>query len=131
MFLQFESDLTLPDYRMEEDTFHVIDYAKKLEKNILIQTRLDKHPLLDVIFSGNYKDFLTYMSQERKMFHYPPYTDFACIWVHDRSQDRVRDIVSKLASKLLGIKDDDQFLAYDRDIWEKRRGEWVQKIILK
>lgn len=29
VFLLFESDLTLPDYRMEEEAYHTIEYAKK------------------------------------------------------------------------------------------------------
>jgi primosomal protein N' (replication factor Y) (superfamily II helicase) len=29
VFLLFESELTLPDYRMEEDLYHALEYAKK------------------------------------------------------------------------------------------------------
>ncbi len=29
VFLLFESDLTLPDYRMEEDVYHTLEYVKK------------------------------------------------------------------------------------------------------
>ncbi len=29
VFLLFESDLTLPDYRMEEEVYHTLEYAKK------------------------------------------------------------------------------------------------------
>ncbi len=131
VFALFESDLTIPEYRMEEEVFHAVDYAKKLGKNILIQTRMREHPLLDLIMEGNYKDFLSYMSHERELFGYPPYTQFVTIRIHDRSQARVKDIVTKLANKIELLKWDSIFFAYDRDIWEKSAGEWIQKIILK
>lgn len=131
VFVLFESDLTIPDYRMEEELYHAVHLVKKLEKNILIQTRMTEHPLIDVIMQGNYKDFLQYMSQERKIFHYPPYADFITLRVHDRSQDRVKDIITKLVNKISLLKSETTFLAYDRDIWERRAGEYIQKIILK
>ena len=119
VFVLFESDLTIPEYRMEEEVFHALDYAKKLGKNILIQTRMREHPLLDLIMEGNYKDFLKYMSHEREIFQYPPYTQFVMIRIHDRSQARVTDIITKLANKIEQLKNDTTFFAYDRDIWEK------------
>ena len=131
VFVLFESDLTIPDYRMEEELYHAVHYVKKLQKNILIQTRMTEHPLIDVIMQGNYKDFLQYMSQERKVFQYPPYSDFITLRVHDPSQDRVKDIITKLVNKISLLKSETTFLAYDRDIWERRSGEYIQKIILK
>lgn len=131
VFLLFESDLTLPDYRMEEELYHTLSYAKKSGKPIIIQTYIPDHPLLHLVTEGNYKDFLIKMSEERKNYDYPPYTELAQIRVHDPSQERVADIVRKLVNKLELLKSDDVFLAYDIDLWEKYRDEWVQKIILK
>ena len=85
---------------MEERLFHVLDYIKKSGKNILIQTEIENHPLLDICMEGNYKDFLSYMSQERKLFHYPPYTDFVTLRIHDASREKVKDIVAKLVNKI-------------------------------
>jgi len=131
VFVLFESDLTVPDYRMEEEIFHALDYAKKLWKPIFIQTRLKSHPLLDIIMEGNYRDFLTYMSHERELFEYPPYTEFVTIRIHDRTQSRVTDMISKLANKIALLKKESTFFSYDQDIWDKASGEWIQKIILK
>lgn len=131
VFALFESDLTIPEYQMEEKLFHVFDYAKKSGKNIIIQTELEKHPLLDICMEGNYKDFLSYMSTERKNFNYPPYTDFVTIRIHDPSKAKVQDIVAKLVNKIEIMKDDSVFLAFDKDIWNKTHDVWSQKIILK
>lgn len=131
IFLQLEADLTLPDFRVEEDIYHIVDYAKKSGKDIMIQTYTPDHQLLSVITWWNYRDFLTYMSSERKTFLYPPYAQFAMIRIHDINQERVKDIVAKLVNKITLIKEETVFMAYDLDIWEKYAGEWVQKIILK
>jgi primosomal protein N' (replication factor Y) (superfamily II helicase) len=131
VFLLFESELTLPDYRMEEDTYHTLEYVKKSGKHLFIQTYTPENPLLSVIIEGNYRDFLTSMSQERERYQYPPYAQFALIRVRDVQKEKVRDIMMKLVNKILQIKSDDVFIASDQDIWERYAGEWVQKIILK
>ncbi len=131
VFLLFESDLALPDYRMEEELYHTLEYAKKSGKNILIQTYLQTHPLLSILLDGNYHDFLSYMSEERKKFSYPPYAEFALIHVRDKNKDKVTELIIKLVNKIEILKEDAVFLAYDRDIWERQAWEWAQKIILK
>lgn len=131
VFALFESDLTIPEYRMEEELYHTLHIAKHSGKRVLIQTELSSHPLLSVLLDGNYKDFLTYMSQERRLFGYPPYGDFVLIHIHDPSKPRVQDIVAKLVNKIQILKKDSTFLAFDRDIWERYRNEWIQKIVLK
>lgn len=127
----FESDLTVPDYRMEEDLYHAVHYAKKISQNVMIQTRLPEHPLLRQVLEGNYNDFLQYMSHERALFHYPPYTEFVILRIHDAQKNRVQDTISRLVNKIQIIKDDSIFLAYDQDIWERRASEYIQKIVLK
>lgn len=131
VFLLFESDLTLPDYRMEEDVYHMLDYAKKSQKHIFIQTYTPEHPLLSLIMSGNYRDFLQQMSHERELYKYPPYGQFALIRIRDVQKAKVQDIIVKMLNKINILKTEDVFVAADRDIWERYAGEWVQKIILK
>ncbi len=116
---------------MEEDLYHMVDYVKKSGKSIIIQTYTPEHPLLEVIVKGNYKDFLNYIAPERKKFIYPPYAQFVLIRVHDISQEKVKDIIEKMVNKIDILKRKSTFFAYDRDIWEKYAGEWIQKIILK
>ncbi len=131
VFLLFESDLTLPDYRMEEDVYHTLEYVKKSGKSLFIQTYMPEHPLLSLIIAGNYRDFLRDMSRERETFHYPPYSQFALIRIRDHQKEKVQDIMVKLINKISQLKGEDIFVASDRDIWERYAGEWLQKIILK
>ncbi len=131
VFLLFESDITLPDYRMEEETYHTLEYVKKSSKNLFIQTYTPEHPLLSLIIEGNYRDFLRDMSREREVFNYPPYSQFALIRIRDYQKEKVQDIMVKLINKISQLKGEDIFIASDRDIWERYAGEWLQKIILK
>lgn len=131
VFLLFESDLTLPDYRMEEDLYHTLDYAKKSWKEIYIQTYIPEHPLLLTLTEGNYRDFLTYMSDERKKFSYPPYVDFVTIRIHDTSKEKLQNMRNKLVNKIETLKNEDIHFFYDREISDRSRGEWVIKILLK
>lgn len=40
-------------------------------------------------------------------------------------------MMTHLVNKISQIKNEFTFLAFDRDIWERYAGEWVQKIVLK
>lgn len=130
-FLLFESDLTLPDYRAEEETYHIMEYTKKSGKSVMIQTYIPEHPLLTTLLYGNYHDYLVSVSAERKQFHYPPYTEYATIRIHSDRKPQVTDMLTKLVNKIDGLRDDTLFFWYDSDSWERSRGEWVQKIVLR
>lgn len=116
---------------MEEELYHTVDYLKKSEKPLLIQTYTPNHPLLSLLSDGNYKDFLRTMSEERKEFHYPPYTEFALIRIHDENKDKVIDMENKIVNKLSPMISEGVFFAYDKEITDRSRGEWTAKIILK
>jgi primosomal protein N' (replication factor Y) (superfamily II helicase) len=131
VFLLFESDLTLPDYRMEEDLYHTLEYAKKSSKTLYIQTYIPDHPLLMTLTEGNYRDFLEYISSERKKFFYPPYVDFVTIRIHDASRDKLENMRNKLINKIETLKEDHITFFYEKDVTERTHGEWVVKLMLK
>lgn len=131
VFLCFEINLSLPEYDFEEQLFSEISYFKKQHLPIYIQTYTPDHPLIDIITYGNYQTFLSYLKEERKQFHYPPFTELATIRIHDPKKERVQTMMTHLVNKISQIRQTSTFLAFDRDIWEKYAGEWVQKIVLK
>ncbi len=131
VFLLFESDLTLPDYRMEEDLYHTLDYAKKSWKEMYIQTYIPDHPLLLTLTEGNYRDFLKYMSEERKKFSYPPYLDFVIIRIHDSSKEKLENMRNKLVNKIEILKNESIQFFYDREISDRSHGEWITRLLIK
>ncbi len=130
-FLLFELNLSIPQFDIEEEIYTEIAYYKKQQLPIFIQTYTPDHPLLQQIVFGNNKSFFDTLIKERKQFLYPPFTQFATIRIHDEKKERVRDMMAKLTNKIHQLRKDSTFFAFDQDIWEKKRGEWVQKIILK
>jgi primosomal protein N' len=71
------------------------------------------------------------MSEERKKFHYPPYSEHAIIRIQEEKKDKVTEIMSKITNKIDLLKTGDIFVSFDREITDKLRGEWLAKIILK
>jgi len=131
VFLSFEVNLSVPEYDMEEQIFDEILFYKKQKIPIYLQTYVPDHPLIREILTGNQKSFFDILWQERKKFAYPPFSELVTIRVHHSYQKNVSAMISHLVRKIESIKWDDIFLVADQDIWEKRWGEWSQKIILK
>jgi primosomal protein N' (replication factor Y) len=105
---------------MEERVYDQIAYNLRKNVPLIIQTFSPNTPLLKIIEGGNYKDFLTHTLTERKLFHYPPYTGLAYIWVEDKNKNRVQEIIHKLVNKLTLIKNENIILNYDKELYERR-----------
>lgn len=129
--LLFEANLSVPEYDLEEDLYSEIAYRKKQRIPLYIQTYIPDHPLLQLAVFGNFRDYLHSLTQERKLFSYPPYVDFVTIRVHHKEQSTVKQHIALLYDALVSANKGDTFIAADQDVWEKYRGEWSQKIILK
>lgn len=131
IWLSFELNLSIPSYHIEEDIYNEISYFKKQGLPLYIQTYTPDHPLLREIIWGNTKSFLSYLSQERRDFLYPPFSELATIRIHDEQKKKVEDIMRKLINKIWLLKNKSTFFAFDTEIRERYSGEWQQKIILK
>lgn len=131
VFLSFESNLSIPEYDMEELLFDEISYYKKQGLPIFLQTYIPHHPLIHQVLMWNQKNFFDTLIQERKQFSYPPFAEFVTIRVHHEYQKNVTRMMSQLFHKIQLCNIDAIFIAADQDIWEKKNGEWSQKIILK
>jgi primosomal protein N' (replication factor Y) (superfamily II helicase) len=131
VFLHFEVNLGIPEYDLEEQIFQEITYYKRQKLPIYIQTYIPEHPLLQQVVYGNTKDMLFHLVDERKTFQYPPFFSFAIIRVHHEQKKRVVSMMLHLIQKLECFSSGDIFIAFDKEIWEKRWWEWTQKITLK
>ncbi len=129
--LLFEINLSIPEYDIEESTYTDIAYLKRRKIPLYIQTYTPDHPLLDQILEGNHRSFIEYIQKERKLFLYPPFSELATIRIHDENKERVTTLVTHLVNKIQHSKNDTTRIVYDRDIWEKSRWEWVQKIVMR
>lgn len=131
MYPLFELNISIPNYDFEEELFLELQYHKKRHIPIYIQTYTPEHPLLQQIVFGNQSSYLKTLISERKKFLYPPYVDFATIWVHHRDKTEVDTILQGLLERIEASDTTDTFIAHDTDIWQKFQGDWAKKIILK
>ena len=65
------------------------------------------------------------------MFLYPPFVDFVALRVFHRDKLFVQNTIQALMEQIEKIDTSDTFVAYDRQLYEKFRGDFMQKIILK
>ena len=131
VYLLFEINLSIPEYDIEEITALELSQLKRRKIPLYIQTYTPDHPLLDMLMFGNQKSLIASIQEERKAFLYPPYSELATLRIHDENKDRVSKMIAQLMNKLSLLKRETTRIVHDTEIWEKSRGEWVQKIILR
>lgn len=51
--------------------------------------------------------------------------------IHDERKERVNTLVTHLVNKISILRKETTRITYDTDIWEKSRGEWIQKITMR
>lgn len=131
-----DSELTIPEYDIEERIYLQCSYAMKQGTPVIVQTYMQDAPLLDTLLSGNYRSFLSTTLRERERYGYPPYGELVTLYIRDIHKEKVTNIITKLANKIsIFLESYDRretiFFTYDRDIWERRGEDWIQKIVLK
>ncbi|MEN9343391.1 MAG: primosomal protein [Chlamydiota bacterium] len=78
--LNADSGLQIPDFRGSETTFQLLTQVAgragrgMLKGEVILQTHLPDHPLIQLTPSQNYQDFFTQEIASRELFHYPPFT---------------------------------------------------------
>ncbi len=132
VFLLVESDLAVPDYDIEESMYQQIRHFFSRSKDIILQTRSPKLPLIADVTSGNFRSFFQRTIAERKQFHLPPLTQMITIYISDSSESVVKQRIASTASSMIEAakKTTDTTVLYDHLLFEKRAGEHRQKILI-
>jgi primosomal protein N' len=118
-----------------------VRYSMSYSPAVLIQTYLREWPLIQHLLEWNTKTYIADTLKTRKKYGYAPYGSIYTIWVRGDTQDGVHTIVTRLANKLSIEKENliqggvytttSIYMSYDHDIWTRRNGKWMQKILLK
>lgn len=130
VFPLFESEMSIPEYDIEEKVFLNTMHNIRRWADAIIQTYIPNHPLIKSITSWTYNDFLKSTLEERKAYHYPPYYEFAMIQISSKNKQKVIDLWANLVNKLEIIWADCE-VSYDRHSFTKYDSEWRQKIFLR
>ena len=132
-FLLVEADLAVPDYDIEESMYQQIRHFFSRSRDIILQTRSPKIPLIADVTSGNFRTFFQRTVAERKQFHLPPFTQMVTIYISDSSESMVKQRIASTASSMIesAKKTSDTTVLYNHLLFEKRAGKYRQKILIR
>lgn len=132
-FLLVESDLAVPDYDIEESMYQQIRHFFYRSRDIILQTRSPKLPLITEVTSGNFRSFFQKTVTERKQFHLPPFTQMVTVYISDSSESIVQQRIASTASSMIEAAKNtsDTTVLYDHLLFEKRAGKYRQKILIR
>lgn len=131
-----EQELWIPDFRTEEKVYSNIKqviwrgWRKWQESDIIIQTYIPDNPLVKGIVEDNYKDFMLKCLEERKMFWYPPFKEYAEIIIKDKNLEAAEKKQDKFEEKLKNIKED-WIQIIKNSNYAKRNNVFILKISVK
>lgn len=132
-FLLVESDLAVPDYDIEESMYHQIRHFFSRSRDIILQTRSPKLPLITDVTSGNFRSFFQRTMTERKQFHLPPFAQMVTIHISDATENLVKQRIASTASSMIEAAKNipDTSVVYDHLLVERRAGKYRQKILVR
>jgi len=99
--------INFPDFRAHERTYQMLSQVagragrKELRGKVLIQTYRPNHPIIKQVIEGNYDQMLKHQLEERKEYHYPPYTRLIRIVVNHSDMEKVKKASHWIANVLL------------------------------
>lgn len=102
-------------------------------RDIILQTRSPKLPLITEVTSGNFRSFFQKTVTERKQFHLPPFTQMVTVYISDSSESVVQQRIASTASSMIEAAKhtSDTTVLYDHLLFEKRAGKYRQKILIR
>lgn len=132
-----EQELQIANYNSEEKLFTNIKqliwrWSRKWEKtNFIIQSFIPENPIVKTIIEDNYKDFFIKTLKERKVFNYPPFSEYAILEYRNKDKQKALNYTKNIKLKLdnLNNKKDIEIIFTENSF--KKYNQFYYKIILK
>jgi len=134
--LNADSLFSFPDFRSHERGFQLITQVSgragrkhKLGK-VFIQTLQPQHPVIQYVMQNDLKIFYNNQLQERKEYHYPPFSRLIQLSVTAKDVNLVNNMSEELAKRLRGTFGKD-LLGPQFPLVSKIKNNYYKRIILK
>ena len=107
--LLIENELLIPEYNTSEKLYQNIKQLiwragrKGQEAEIIIQTFVPENENISLLSENNFKNFFVKTLEERKLFNYPPFIEFAEINFKNKDKQKWEIFIQKLHKKLIKI----------------------------
>jgi primosomal protein N' (replication factor Y) (superfamily II helicase) len=134
--LNADSLFSFPDFRSHERGFQLITQVsgragrKHKQGKVYIQTMQPAHPLLQFVINDDLRLFYNNQLQERKNYHYPPFSRLIELNVVSKDVNLVNNMSEELAKRLKGTFGKD-LLGPQFPLISKIKNLYYKRIILK
>ncbi len=134
--LNADSLFSFPDFRSHERGYQLITQVsgragrKHKKGKVFIQTLQPTHPLLQFVMNDDLKLFYNTQLNERKEYHYPPYSRLIELNVVSKDVNLVNNMSEELAKRLKGTFGKD-LLGPQFPLVSKIKNNYYKRIILK
>ena len=134
--LNADSLFSFPDFRSHERGYQLITQVsgragrKHKKGKVFIQTLQPTHPLLQFVMNDDLKLFYNTQLNERKEYHYPPYSRLIELNVVSKDVNLINNMSEELAKRLKGTFGKD-LLGPQFPLVSKIKNNYYKRIILK
>ena len=134
--LNADTMLNYPDFRAYEHAYMMLTQVsgragRRGERGLVIlQTKSPDLPVIQQVVSGDFKTFASYLMDERRMFHYPPFYHLVYVYLRFRNESVVESAAIEMASRLRQ-QFGERVLGPDKPAVARVKTESIRKIVVK
>jgi primosomal protein N' (replication factor Y) len=134
--LNADSLMNFPDFRAHERAYQLLSQVagragrRKKQGEVILQTSHPEHPLIQTVLNHDYTGMYTLQTEERALFHYPPFFRLIDIQLKHRKEETVHNAAHEYA-RILRERLGDRVLGPDKPAVGKIQNMYLRKIILK
>jgi len=135
--LNADSGMHFPDFRSEEKSYQLMAQVsgragrKNKRGKVIIQTNNPEHPIIQQVVKNDYMAMYKEQMEERKDFHYPPFTRLIEITLSQKNNDDLDAVSPDLAIELKKRFGDERVLGPEYPIVSKVNNYFLKTILLK
>ncbi|WP_165040211.1 primosomal protein N' [Dysgonomonas sp. ZJ709] len=134
--LNADNLLNYPDFRAHERAFQLMTQVsgragrKNKQGLVLLQTSHPGHPVINYVRNNDYESFYELQTDERRLFHYPPFFRLIAIVIRGRDENIV-DGGARHFTQLLKQSFGDRILGPSKPPVARVQALYIRKILLK
>lgn len=134
--LDADTMLNIPDFRSYERTFHILSQVagragrKNKKGKVILQTRSADSDIIAQVVANDYESMYAQQSEERKLFHYPPYYRLIYVYLRHKDYSTLEVLANQMGVQLRKVFGD-RILGPDQPPVSRIQSLFIRKIIIK
>ncbi|GHU63845.1 hypothetical protein FACS1894123_07460 [Bacteroidia bacterium] len=134
--LNADSLMNFPDFRAYERAYQLMSQVagrsgrRKTKGEVVLQTSHPEHPLIQMVLEHNYEAMYDMQTEERQLFHYPPFSRLISINLKHKDEETLRTAAGIFADELRA-KLGDRVIGPDKPPVSRIQNLFIRRILLK